>query len=97
MLKNIATELPRDTLDLLPHSFIRLWEQQEEKLLQMPRQKKAMREKPPKWPEVEQEVKTWILEKISGISVSTKMIQEEGKRLHKKKKSMISQGHLMVL
>lgn len=67
-------------------SVIRLWRQQEEKLLQMPRQKKAMRGKPPKWPEVEQEVKTWILEqRQTGISVSTKMIQEEGKRIAREK------------
>ncbi|XP_045060478.1 general transcription factor II-I isoform X3 [Desmodus rotundus] len=59
-------------------SVIRLWRQQEEKLLQMPRQKKAMRGKPPKWLEVEEEVKTWNLEKRqTGISLSTKMIQEE--------------------
>ena len=47
-----------------PESVSRLWRQQEEKLLQMPRQKKAMWGKPPKWPEVEQdsEVRTWILE-----------------------------------
>ena len=61
-------------------SAIRLWRQQEETLLQMPRQKTAMRGKPPKWPEVEQEVKTWILEHHhTEISVLTKMIQE-GKR-----------------
>lgn len=67
-------------------SVIRLWRQQEEKLLQMPRQKKAMRGKPPKWPEVEQEVKTWILEqRQTGISVSAKMIQEEGKRIAQEK------------
>ena len=62
-------------------SVVRLLRQQE-KFLQMPRQKKAMREKPPKWPEVEQEVKTWILEQRQpGISVSTNMIQEEGERI----------------
>ena len=55
-------------------SVIRLWRQQEGKLLQMPRQKKAMRGKPPKWPEVEQEVRTWIPEqRQTGISVSTKL------------------------
>lgn len=67
-------------------SVIRLWRQQEEKLLQMPRQKKAMRGKLPKWPEVEQEVKNWILEQHqTGISVSAKMIQEEGKRIAREK------------
>ena len=43
-------------------SAIRLWRQQEEKLLQIPRQKAAMGGKPPKWLEVEQDVKNWILE-----------------------------------
>ena len=76
-------------------SAIKLWRQQEETLLQMPRQNKAMRGKPPKWPEVEQEVRTWILEWCqTGFSVWTKMIQENVKGLHEKKTLMISQGHL---
>ena len=54
-----------------------------------------MRGKPPKWPEVEQEVRTWILEWCqTGFSVWTKMIQENVKGLHEKKTLMISQGHL---
>ena len=70
--------------------------QEEEQLLQMPKQKKAMLGEPPKRPEVEQEVKTWILEQHqTGISVSTEMIRENIKGLHKKKKKlMVSQGHL---
>ena len=52
--------------------------------------------KPPKWPEVEQEVRTWILEqRQTGISVWTKMIQELGERIaHTHKTLVISQGHL---
>ena len=54
----------------------------------MLRQKKAMQGKPPKWPEVEQEVKTWIMEQLcTTISVLTKMIQEEGKRIAWEKNS----------
>ena len=63
-------------------SVIRLWRQQEETLLQMPGRKEEIQGKPPKWPEVEQEVKTWIMEQLcTTISVLTKMIQEEGKRI----------------
>ena len=76
-------------------SVSRLGRQQEAKSLQMPRQKKAMWGEPPKWPEVEQEVKTWILEqRQTGISVSAaKMMQEEGKGLHEKVTLVSSQGH----
>ena len=78
----MATELPRDTLDVLPQRLTSDCGATEEKLLQMPRHKKAMWGKPPKWLQVEQEVKTWILEQHqTGISVSMKMIQEEGKRI----------------
>ena len=45
-----------------------------------------MQGKPPQRLEVEQEVQTWILGQCStGMSVSTKMIQEEGKRIAQEK------------
>ena len=78
----MATELPRDTLDLLPQGVPSDLGATGRQLLQMPKQKKAMPGEPPKWPEVEQEVQTWIVERCqTEISVSTKMIQEKGKRI----------------
>lgn len=51
------------------------WRKLEEQLLKMPK-KKALRSKLAKWPNLEQRLKTWILEQCqSGFCVSTKLIQ----------------------
>ena len=47
------------------------------------------------WLEVEPQVKTWILEqRQTGISVSTKMTGEEGRRIAREKTLVVSQGRL---
>ena len=87
----MTTELLRDTLDLLPQSVIRLWRQQEEKLLQRAKTEQGNVRETSEWLEVKQEVKTWILEQHqTDISFD----QEEVKGLHKIKTLIISQGHL---
>ncbi|KAF7235526.1 Zinc finger and SCAN domain-containing protein 16 [Varanus komodoensis] len=56
--------------------MIRQWRKQEEQLLKMPEKKKALRGKPAKWPDLEQRLKTWILEQHqSGFCVSPKLIR----------------------
>ncbi|KAK9407080.1 hypothetical protein NXF25_005854 [Crotalus adamanteus] len=56
--------------------MIRQWRKQEEQLLKMPKQKKALRGKPAKWLDLEQRLNTWITEqRQSGLCVSTKLIQ----------------------
>lgn len=41
---------------------IRQWRKQEEQFLKMPKKKKALRGKPEKWANLEQRLKTWIME-----------------------------------
>ncbi|KAH1166903.1 hypothetical protein KIL84_016075, partial [Mauremys mutica] len=60
--------------------MIRQWRKQEEQLLKMPKKKKALRGKPAKWPNLEQRLKTWIMEqRQSGLCVSTKHIQYQAR------------------
>lgn len=60
--------------------MIRQWRKQEEQLLKMPKKKKALRGKPAKWPNLEQRLKTWIMEqRQSGFCVSTKLIQYQAR------------------
>ena len=67
-------------------SVSRLWRKRAEKLLQMPRQKTAMRGKPPKWPEMDQEVTTWILEQVKlGFLFWPRWYTKKVKGLHEKK------------
>lgn len=63
---------------------IREWRKQEQKLFKMPRMKKANRGKHAKWPNLEAKLKHWIeVQRLSGISVSTKIVQHQGKMIAK--------------
>jgi hypothetical protein len=65
---------------------VREWRLQEEKLKKMPREKRASRGKGAKWPDLEKELKTWVVEcRLLGNAVSTKMVMEEATRISREK------------
>uniref|UniRef100_A0A670ZE62 HTH CENPB-type domain-containing protein n=1 Tax=Pseudonaja textilis TaxID=8673 RepID=A0A670ZE62_PSETE len=62
------------------------WRNQEEKLRKVPRMQKACRGKSAKWPHLEKELKTWIVEQRQhGVVITTKMILQEAKRIAREK------------
>ncbi|CAI9739892.1 transposable element with KRAB [Octopus vulgaris] len=62
--------------------MIRVWRQQEEQLMRAQKGKHNLRCPAPHWPELEDDIKTWMLdERNSGRSVSTKMIIHEAMRV----------------
>ena len=64
--------------------MIGLRRKQEKKIFQLPRTKRAARGKPATWPNQEKPLKHWIQsQRMSGLSVSTKMIMDQGRRIAK--------------
>ena len=62
--------------------MIELWRKQEKKISQLPRTKRTARGKPAIWPNLEKALKHWVQsQRISGLSVSTKMIMDQGRRI----------------
>ena len=62
--------------------IIREWRKQRKDLIKAGKSKKALRSCAPKWPKLEEYFKNWIIdERKNGISVSTKMILIETRRL----------------
>nr|AHN53440.1 DDE superfamily endonuclease [Nuttalliella namaqua] len=62
--------------------MIREWRKQEDQLQKLGKNKHNLRKPTAKWPELEVEVKEWITRhRQNGISVSTKMIINEAKRI----------------
>ncbi|CAI9715563.1 transposable element with KRAB [Octopus vulgaris] len=62
--------------------IIRVWRQQEKQLMRAQKGKHNLRCPAPHWPELEDDIKTWVLdERNSGRSVSTKMIIHEAMRV----------------
>ena len=62
--------------------MIGLWRKQEKKISQLPRTKRAARGKPATWPNLEKALKHWVQsQRMSGLSVSTKMIMDQGRRI----------------
>ena len=62
--------------------MIGLWRKQEEEISQLPRTKRAARGKPATWPNLEKTLKHWVQsQRMSGLSVSTKIIMDQGRRI----------------
>lgn len=62
--------------------MIREWRKQEQQLMTVKKDKSNLRCPAPHWPEIEAELKKWVInERNSGKSVSTKMIIYEARRL----------------
>ncbi|KAM3915673.1 pogo transposable element with KRAB domain [Leptodactylus fuscus] len=62
--------------------MIREWRKQEEALQKADKSKHTFREHTAKWPQIDVEMKEWIIHhRNNGLSVSTKMIRYEAKRL----------------
>lgn len=62
--------------------MIREWRKQKVDLMNANKSKKTLRSCSPKWPKLEEHVKTWIINhRKNGITVSTKMILMEARKL----------------
>ncbi|XP_077111701.1 uncharacterized protein LOC143767342 isoform X2 [Ranitomeya variabilis] len=62
--------------------MIREWRKQEDQLKKMDKTKRGFRGHPAQWPQLELEMKSWVINhRNCGFSVSSKMIIEEAKRI----------------
>ncbi|KAG7163035.1 Pogo transposable element-like 37 [Homarus americanus] len=67
--------------------MIRQWRKQEEELKKANKQKHNLRTVPSKWPDLEENLKTWILDQRNlGLAVTTKMIILEARRTENTKR-----------
>lgn len=67
--------------------LVRDWRKQESLLKNMPKTKKANRSKPPRWPELEKEIASFVInQRLLGIGISTIQIRRKAMQLAKEMK-----------